>query len=493
MLQVQAMSKKQISGIAAGTTRLRQRVSVNDLPPDILLLIFRELLLTVRDPAFHGRFLVGWNDKNLEPWPPYDSSMSPLPFPESIASVCRHWRGVMSIMSLFWTRLVIWVGNDPTSLSTIRDYLTWSRDSLLDIYVLCRLDAATNNLVMQAVMETLAPHMKRWRLLRMKVLRASSLPRPRIEIVGRADRLIDLEMQAVVDDSEASVTGASPVSAEFSTPVLERLRMGNVHFHESYVKLILQYRMPPKLSHLTILDYGLRHTNFPLVDLLECITECKGMLRVKLANLRLDCSYSGPPLVRRGIVWCAFADFVDMRGDEIAEYNRLLSYPYVHMTSYTRCSMEVPSLLGNSYYIKATEIASAKTLLTFLAAQRGPIPCSKVLMVNCDGLRHEVLRVMGFATNDNWVSPCLKSLAIVGCKQFSSMDLRYLLEARRSVHEATGFPEAIEPGYVVGSIEYLNVEDCCELASEDREWFDAHVSSVRWDDWSGGYGNSPAM
>ncbi|KAH9922593.1 uncharacterized protein B0H18DRAFT_505662 [Fomitopsis serialis] len=228
----------------------KPRIAINDLPPDVLLVIFRELLLTVRQPMFWGMYAIGWNDSHLESWPSYDSSMPRHAFPESIASVCCYWREIMSTLSFFWTRLVIWVGQEPTPLSTIHDYLAWSQDGLLDIYILRKADPSIERDPMEKmqvknVMEILLPHMKRWRLLCVKLLQSTSLPLPRIDLVGRANRLVKLQMHFDIDDCVASPEAAPPVIGEFHTPVLEKLHMGGFHFREAYSKPFPQTPMPP--------------------------------------------------------------------------------------------------------------------------------------------------------------------------------------------------------------------------------------------------------
>lgn len=474
----------------------KPRIAINDLPPDILLVIFRELLLTVRVPMLWGMFPVGWNDEHLVSWPSYDSSMPRHAFPESIASVCRHWREIMSTLSFFWTRLVIWVGQEPTPLSTIRDYLAWSQDGLLDIYILRTADSSverdpTEKTQVKDIMEMLVPHMKRWRLLCVKLLHSSSLPLPRIDIVGRANRLVKLKLHFVIDDCVASPEAAPPVIGEFHTPVLEKLHIGGFHFREAYSKPFPQIPMPPRLSYVSISDYDSHLPQFPLMDLLTCLVSCKKMSQVRLANLKLDCSYTGPPIMEHGIDWYADADFVEMGGAVITEYNRLLGYPYVETVSYTRCSLERPAALGESYYINMDEIASPTSLLGFLAAPRSRFSCREVSFTDCDGLSPEVLHMLAMPLTDMdiWLCPNIAGLIIEGCKHFRSSDLRIFVEARRTVHEATGFPEDHDMGYVVTSITELDVQDCCELAPDDREWFNANVETVRWDDWTGGYGS----
>ncbi|KAH9922914.1 uncharacterized protein B0H18DRAFT_497192 [Fomitopsis serialis] len=486
-----------LEGVNTDSDRKRHK-TINDLPPDVLLVIFRELLLGVRRRRFWSYPLgrVGWNDRYLEPWPSYDSSMRKHPFPESVASVCRYWREVMSTVSFFWTRLVIWVGKEPTPLSTIRDYLAWSQDGLLDIYILSKTNSPderdpTEKTQVKAVMETLAPHMNRWKNLYVELLQSSSLPLPRIDIVGSAIKLVKLELHYAIDDSVASTEAASPVIGEFHTPVLDELSMGGLQFRESYVKPFPQYEMPPELCYASIVGYDdSHHPPFPMIDLLACLTSCKKLHRVELANLRLDCSYTGPPIVPTVNDWDADVDFVDMPGDIIAEYNRLLDYPYVDSVSYTRCTMETPAPLGESYNLTMDGIASPTALLSFLVAVRGHYSCSVASFTNCDGLRSDILLMLAMPPPhaNVWLCPHLRSLSIEGCTHFSSSDLRVFLQWRRSVHAASGFVEDGHPAFMVASITELDVEDCCELAPEDKQWFDENLESVRWDDWTGGTG-----
>ncbi|KAH9917344.1 uncharacterized protein B0H18DRAFT_1035035, partial [Fomitopsis serialis] len=110
----------------------------------------------------------------------------------------------MSNISIFWTRLVIWIGRDPTPLSRIYQYLSWSQDRPLDIYVLRRFDPSVQDpnekARINAIFELLLPHMKRWRILHMQLLRSSSLPLPRVDLLGRADKLVRLVLRFIFDD-----------------------------------------------------------------------------------------------------------------------------------------------------------------------------------------------------------------------------------------------------------------------------------------------------
>lgn len=167
------------------------RTTINDLPADVLLAIFRVPLLSLRNIRFWHRSPPGWDDNKLGEWLDHEYWMPRLAFPESIASVCCCWREVMSSVSAFWTRLVIWVGKNPTSLSLIREYIQLSRGHPIAIYILQKSGysdtvaaKAEVDSQLKVVMETLAPHMARRSVLQIDMHNASSLPRPHIELVG---------------------------------------------------------------------------------------------------------------------------------------------------------------------------------------------------------------------------------------------------------------------------------------------------------------------
>lgn len=87
-----------------------------------------------------------------------------VPFPELLASRFPLSRRVaMSPISSFWTHLVIWMGRNPTSLERIHEYLLWSRDKPLHIFILRRYDPSledpTEKAHVKAVLELLLPHL----------------------------------------------------------------------------------------------------------------------------------------------------------------------------------------------------------------------------------------------------------------------------------------------------------------------------------------------
>ncbi|KAH9931000.1 uncharacterized protein B0H18DRAFT_992199 [Fomitopsis serialis] len=470
---------------------------ISVLPPDVLLMIFRAVLDVESDSTIMASFAADWDEP--DPCLPRSDPNFRWPFQESLTSVCCLWRELMASVSTFWTCLVIWIDEEPPQLARIRDYVTWSRDRLIDIYILRR-DALrphtkgdpTEKAHVKAVMDVLSPHMKRWQTLRVRLLHSSSLPLPRVDLVGCADELILLRLSSVIDDTVASIEAAPSLDGEFHAPKLLWLYMGGFPFREVYVKPFPRLPLPPRLDGVYLLEYDSHHPPFPLVDLLSCLASCNGLYKVQLANLKLDCSYTGPPILESTMTWDVI-DFIDMTGNIISEYNRLLDYSYAEMASYTRCSMDTPAQLGDSYVISMEGIVNAMALFSLLAGAQGQESCRRAWFISCDGLCSEIIRALAMPIptplGEFWVCRYLKGLTIVGCTQFRSSDLRSLFEARRDAHAATGFVEDDEPGHLVSTVNFLHVRDCCELAPEDKEWFHRYVATVRWDDWRGGYNN----
>ncbi|TFY58686.1 hypothetical protein EVJ58_g6271 [Rhodofomes roseus] len=465
--------------------------AINKLPPDVLLLIFHQVRYTIQESP-DGRIpTIGQDDTHLRP--SYQHPTRTYFFSELIASVCRHWREVMSTTSSFWTHLVIWIGEEPTPLSHIRDHLAWSREHLLDICVLsgrplgAPYSSAMEKAQVDATMELLVPHMQRWKTLCMNVLYSTSLPLPRIDLVGRADNLVELE-QLFFDNSAVADAADSSVIREFHTPRLDVLIMSGLHFRESYVKPFPRHAMPTWLNEVKILGYGAHHPAFPVVDLLRCLVSCEVLDDVELADLALDLSYTGPPVLPPASSWTPCVCLVGLPGNIIAEYHRLLDYPFAETISYTRCTMERPARLCEWHSLDLNEINSPPSLLSFLLLGQNRFSGNEVSFTDCDGLVPAVLSFIARPLLGGALWPCatVTRLTIDRCERFRSSHLREVLEARRSAHAATGYAEQDDPGFVVNPITELYVSDCCELDPGDKEWFDANVYWVCWDNWWGG-------
>ena len=473
----------------------------NGFPVDVLLIVLRYLLPMIRKPTRSPFSTDCWDESDLAYWPTYDRSMPDVTVTESLASVSPLWRETMSLIPSFWTRLVIWVGKDATPLRRVREYLAWSHDYPLDIYVLQNADASKDvasdpaltvrvKAQVDAAFELLNQHMKRWRILRIELVNSTTIPRPRVELIGRGDMLKKMELLFDVDDQVADVTGESPALAELHVPELVELVIGGLHFHELYVMPLDDFPMPPVLSSIRIFNYDARHPPFPIHDLLSCLVSCDldTLQDVELDNLHLDCSDFADPVIPDDseLEWNAEAQFTDMSADAIAEYHRLLVYPLTECVGYTRCSTaDHYAPLSDCNNITLSEVNDPMAILGLLVPRPDDYQNSTQLasFYNCAGLSAEVFSTLALPAQitgrREWLCPALGSLTIVGCKSFRSADVRRFVEARHKANMGSGLI-GHDPLWTVNPVYELVVRDCCALSPEDEEWFRKNVDIFHW-------------
>lgn len=488
----------------------KHHTTIHDVPSDVLMLILGDVFSVAHRPSIQGQRL-GWDDIRLDPWPALGCSNTDdgdggchaaptvypaptTPTPECLASVCPTWREAMSNMSVFWTSFVIWTGRNPTPLARVRQYLAWSRSRPIDVYVLRRYDPALydggEKARMCEIFGLLVPHMHRWRVLCVKCLHASSLPCPRAELVGRADNLVQLCLDFMLDDLDSP---APALTGDFHAPALTRLSMGGAHFRAAYATPYPHLPLPPRLSRLSITDYHSPHAPFPLPSLLAPLTSCTHLAQLQLASLELASSPTAPPPAQAQRRWPANAvAFVDMAGPAIAAFHRLLGYPHIDALAYTRCSAPPAAQpVSPSFSVALAEIASPAAVLRLLSAaqnDRGAGSCCLASLADCAGLTPAVLRALAEprAEDGEWACPHVVELRLVGCTGFRSADLRAALEARYEAHAATGFAGEEEDEFVVAAVTALCVRGCGELALDDKVWFNDNMERVEWDEWRGG-------
>ena len=512
----------EVAGSIMAAQRMRH-ARITDLPADILLIIAREVLSLAWRPAVEPGHSEWEHVVRLDPWCSFfDADRSRInwsavhAYQDLLGSLFPSWRVAMSPISSLWTHLVIWTGRDPTPLDEISEYLSWSRDKPLDIFILRRYDPSledrTEKACVQAVVELLLPHMQRWHVLCMKVLHSSSLPIPHVDITGQAKYLEELFLDFVVDDLTESQTSI-PITGLFDTPALKRLSMGGVHFRDAYVKPGWKPMLLPFLTFLAIDDYRSCNGPFPFIDLLTCLTGISHGYMLKLENLQLDCSYTGPPLPHTHRVtsedWEPPIKFVGMDAEALVHYYLLLEWTWSTDISYVLCKTPIPpgARLAPAMDIHISDTHDPDVLLSILRATScRDCDCGDGLWLRrCDCLRavfpelaRPIITSPDVATDPfapSWLFPDLTYLLIQDCTQFSSADLRALVQARAAaggiaeLEHQNGQELAIEVG--VASLLMLRVKNCCELAPEDKEWFDANLKVVSWDGWTGGCGTTP--
>lgn len=482
---------------------LHSEMGINKLPPDILLDILRDAFNPDARPLRIDLNYFSADNAPCEQGTAYipgeDDFAGESLMPEGFASVCSYWREVMSNAAVFWTSFVIWIGRDPTPLSQLREYLAWSGDYPLDIFVLRRYDPSihdpTENARMQAIFALLSPHMRRWRVLSVKCLYASSLPRPRFELVGHADQLYRLNLDSLVDDLPPELSPPPSPAGDLDCPQLQRLSINGAAFRAAYIAPRANLPLPPQaLTRIQLTDYSAHQPSFPLADLLRCLASCSMLRIIILTNLHLECDARSPPLdyFQLAVPEVVFAD---MSGNAVAEHSRLLGETIVQCVTLARCTTSDTRehwQLVRSQYLTLEEL-DADTVSYYLRRAPGSPSCETLSLTRC-GLRPDVLRVLGRPLvpdededgRARWACPHMDNLLITDAPLIGSADVRAVLQPRLMAHYRAGLGGILNPAFTVTSVVDLRVYGCGPLAEEDKVWFDAHVTRVVWDGWQGG-------
>ncbi|KAI0729155.1 hypothetical protein C8Q72DRAFT_884616 [Fomitopsis betulina] len=256
----------------------------------------------------------------------------------------------------------------------------------------------------------------------MKLLHASSLPIPHIDLVGPAEQLTELHHEFLVDDLTSC---QSPVSAtgRFETPWLSVLSKSGVHFRDAYVVPRWKPLSIPSLTKLAIIDYQSCNGPFPFIDLLTYVAGVCKEEYLKFGNLQLDCAYTGPGLPYNNLttsaVWQPSTYFVGMDADTLVHYSRLLGWSYSPDISYARCTTPVPRsvALATAACVSFSDIHDPAVLWPprgFARARESP--------VFTPDTTDERAR--------SWMFAFLETLDVEDCSGFSSADSRMLVEAR---------------------------------------------------------------
>lgn len=349
----------------------------------------------------------------------------------------------------------------------------------------------------------LAP-VRRWRILAVKSLLASSLPRPHLDLIGSADRLVWLSLGCIIDDCPLLPIGPARISLH--TPALQSLTMTGAHFRASYVAPLSQ--LPPTLDEVILIDYSMHLSPFPFSDLLRCLLTTP-LERLVLVNLHLkhppDDALPESPYLASSV------EFVDMDGDIVSKYDRLNAY--VEDMSIKRCArptIDLMALPDDPYRncLKLEDLPDAEALLYHLAFALGPVlwlanfawlTRDILLALNppldgedMDPAAEELYWALGLdPASKMWMCRAVGHLRLEGLPLLGSAGVRAFLEPRHVCHASVDFVDQWDADHIVMSVQELSVRGCGALRQEDKEWFDKNVERVVWDNWRGG--NTPSM
>jgi len=131
-------------------------------------------------------------------------------FPYNCARVCTKWRNILSSYPAFWTRIVLFIDSQPTSLSIADERLRWSRNLPIDVIITYRPELPDLSNKQQrrwigSLMDVLLPHIGRCRMLHVDAFSSSSLPSFQFQpgVHYKAPFLTDLSFSCEQDDQNS--------------------------------------------------------------------------------------------------------------------------------------------------------------------------------------------------------------------------------------------------------------------------------------------------
>ncbi|KIJ99626.1 hypothetical protein K443DRAFT_679804 [Laccaria amethystina LaAM-08-1] len=466
----------------------RERASVASLPAELLLLILKNVyvqtrqgLITIRTHDWctgplckpNEPYLTKWNDKN--------DLKSPSVFPYALSSICKAWFDVMLLVPKFWTRLVIFVDNQPTAIAELRSQLSASRDLPFRAHIFNRQDAICQDTAesaqVKAVVNELSPHLHRCERLTFDVIHNSSLPSVRHTFSGSFPLLTELSMRCRIHDEPEELDSQGEEGRDpFLFPNLTSISLTGSAFVDANknpdwgmggnVRLF-------SLSHLSSFE----NPNLTLTGLVHILNKFHRISSLELKHI--DLPYSPNEQVPRGSQLRVHFGRILLEGFKRATFeafSKLVGGADCESQTIRAC--EIAGDINDTDFLTLEDIHSTEDLLSVI-----PTLSNRLLtFTSCSGLNDTCL---GLLSKPNprtglWNAQTLRNLNISGCPRISVGALKELVESRKVEATARGYET--NPHYddfdEIMPIGSLDVYGCgLDLSLEDAQWFEENVEN----------------
>ena len=467
----------------------RERASVASLPAELLLLILKNVYVQTRQglnmiwPHEWCRSLSECKCKPDEPyltkWNDNNDLKSPSVFPYALSSVCKAWYDVMLLVPEFWTRLVIFVDNQPTAIAELRSQLSASRDLPFRAHIFNRQDAIGQDTAerarVKAVVNELSPHLHRCEQLTFDVMLNSSLPSIRHTFSGSFPLLTQLSMRCRIHDKPQGLDSQGEESRDpFLFSNLTSISLTGSAFVDANknpdwgmggnLRLF-------SLSHLSSFE----NPNLTLTGLVHILNKFDRISSLELKHI--DLPYNPNEQVPRGSQLRVHFGRILLEGFKrvtFEAFSKLVGGADCQSQTIRAC--EMAGDINDTEYLTLENIHSTEDLLSVI-----PTLSNHSLTFNsCSGLNDACLGLLSKPDprTSLWNAQTLTSLNISDCPRISVRALGELVESRKV--EATMRGYDTDPHYdhldEMTPIKQLGVYDCgLDLSPEDAQWFEENV------------------
>ncbi|KAF9458298.1 hypothetical protein BDZ94DRAFT_113905 [Collybia nuda] len=491
LVPTNALQPTEVSELILQTSQYTSRASIEDLPAELLLIIFKLVFMKSRAGTFRLWPPCSCTEpKVLKPcdchekpfkttWVEKEDRRNPHIFPYAISLVCNQWRSLVKLVPIFWTRVIVFVDANPTPLAELREHLTLSGGLPLDLYILRREDTydqldPEEHIRCGAVIDIIRPHFRRCRIISFNVVHNSSLPSVVHDFRGKAVHLTTLELKCRVDDGQHFVSRPNRLNGKaFSFPSLDVLDIDGRNFADACVYLPTWGKAlaQPRELHVTISNFRplLNKVNHScnvgnVAVALSYIYElrCLSFINVEFPIVNADDWDVGEldlemtALNLTDVPQIFLDNFLEFIQSEIQYLNIIHS------------SMPSRGMALHAAEVSLQDIPSQEDIPAFLKRWRGVV----LDVSDCEGFDDRALEALGVnhpASTANILYE-RREFIISDCPNVSPNALKDLINAR---HKANAEGQHDQCTLVVTG-------KCGLLSAADRAWFEENLKFFRW-------------
>ena len=160
-----------------------------------------------------------------------------------MSTVCKLWRAVMAMYPKYWTKITIFVDQDPTPLADIEEWLHSSQNLPITVRVGRRdsleVDAEEGRRT-RAVVDILKPHICRCTEIIFQVIHGSSLPTVSFDLQHISSILTELHLECQHDDGAPAIEAPTHDHGELRG-ITSRPKPNAITLHGHTILDVLKY------------------------------------------------------------------------------------------------------------------------------------------------------------------------------------------------------------------------------------------------------------
>ncbi|TFK38362.1 hypothetical protein BDQ12DRAFT_683525 [Crucibulum laeve] len=468
-----------------GSKNLVNLASASMLPTELLGEIFNFSYQSSRESLYrctHNRIeeacecpdeeFVGWREK--------DTLTTSCHFPDALASVCTKWRELLLTRPHYWTRIVIFVDEDP-ALEDLKARLTLTRDLPLSINILRRSgdgnDAEEDERV-RAVMDVIRLYFPRCYSIRFNLLHSTSLPAVAdFRAAGASLRELKLQCKAYVEDPHYQVPTAPFPFVVF--PEIRVLALNGETFLDAAKNPTWITETLSKAKPLLSLSIGhfrpvwnkitYREHRASVYHLLNILTVIPKIVNLEIDDIDAPFSFDDDRNEESAIYIRAHHVKLSNLGDEFIDIVMYLSYFQKRSLHITNSSLQ----FLNSPLVSTITLEKIPSSSEILSRYLSAYTWCDLTLIDCPAFDDQSLEMLM-----KWSPNSLRVLRIKNCPNFTVDALRELVKLRK--RERIGMGTSRMPWERSG-MQWLSVSGSGpELSLDDARYLEDNVETFHW-------------